>query len=184
MSKINNAIGVLGGSFDPPHIGHLKISKTSLKKLNLKKIYWTVTKKNPLKRKPFFSINERIKKCREISKKDKKIHVEYLDDKIKSSRTIKTLKYLIKKNKKSKVYLIIGSDNLIHFHKWFGWKKILKMCKLVIFPRKGFDIKAKKSKIMRVFKNKNIIFIKNQKIDISSTKLRKYYKKNIFNGSI
>jgi len=176
-AKYTNSIGILGGSFDPPHIGHLKISKASLKKLNLKKIYWIVTKKNPLKRKHFFSINERIKKCYDITRKDKKIHVEYLDDRIKSSKTIKTVKYLIKKNKKSKIYLIIGSDNLIHFHKWFGWKKILKMCKLVIFPRKGFDKKARKSQVMRHFKDKNIIFIKNKKIDISSTKLRKYYKK-------
>ena len=177
MPKINNAIGVLGGSFDPPHVGHLKISKIILKKLNLKKIYWIITKKNPLKRKPFFSINERIKKCRDITRKDKKIHIEYLDKKIESSQTIKILKYLIKKNKKSNIYFIMGSDNLIHFHRWSGWKKILKICKLVIFPRKGFDIRAKKSKIMRMLKKKNIIFIKNKKIDISSTELRKYYKK-------
>jgi len=54
MSKLNNTIGILGGSFDPPHLGHLKISKISLKKLNLKKIYWVITKKNPFKKKPFF----------------------------------------------------------------------------------------------------------------------------------
>ena len=177
MSKFNRGIGILGGSFDPPHIGHLKISKISIKKLNLKKIYWVITKKNPFKKKPFFSLNERIKRCQEMVKKDKKIHIEYLDDRIKSSRTIETLKYLRKKNKKNKIYLIIGSDNLVHFHKWFAWKKILEMCKLVVFSRKSFDKKASKSSIIRRFNNKNIIFIKNQKIDISSTKMRKYYKR-------
>ena len=110
-------------------------------------------------------------------KKDKKIHIEYLDDRIKSLRTIEALKYLKKKNKKSKIFLIIGSDNLIHFHKWFAWKKILQMCELVVFSRKNFDKKARKSPIIRSFKNKNIIFIKNQKIDISSTKIREYYKR-------
>ena len=104
MSKLNNTIGILGGSFDPPHLGHLKISKISLKKLNLKKIYWVITKKNPFKKKPFFSLNERIKRCQEMVKKDKKIHIEYLDDRIKSSRTIETLKYFRKKNKKNKYY--------------------------------------------------------------------------------
>ena len=176
MNKFNNAIGILGGSFDPPHVGHLKISKISLKKLNLKKIYWIVTKKNPFKKKTFFSLNERVRRCSNIVKKDKKIHVKYLDDKIKSSRTIKILKYFRSKNKNRKLYLIVGADNLIYFHKWASWKKILQICELVVFSRKGFDKKARKSAIIRYLKNKNIIFIKNKKIDISSTRLRKYYQ--------
>ena len=177
MSKFNRGIGILGGSFDPPHIGHLKISKISIKKLNLKKIYWVITKKNPLKKPPFFPINKRIAKCLDMVKKNKKIHILYLDDKIKSSKTIKTVQYFKRKNNKKKIYLIIGSDNLISFHKWFNWKKILQICELVVFSRKGFDRKARKSTIIRQFKYKNIIFIKNKKIDISSTKIKKYYKK-------
>ena len=55
-----NAVGILGGSFDPPHNGHIEISKISLKKLKLKKIYWIVTKKNPFKKKTFFSLKQRI----------------------------------------------------------------------------------------------------------------------------
>ena len=49
------AIGIFGGSFDPPHKGHVEISKISLKKIKLEKIYWIITKKNPFKKKPFFS---------------------------------------------------------------------------------------------------------------------------------
>ena len=49
-------IGILGGSFDPPHEGHVKISKISLKKIKLSKIFWVVTKQNPFKKKPFFSL--------------------------------------------------------------------------------------------------------------------------------
>ena len=47
-------IGILGGSFDPPHQGHIKITKIDLKKAKLKRIYWVITKKNPFKKKPFF----------------------------------------------------------------------------------------------------------------------------------
>ena len=55
MGKNNFAnIGILGGSFDPPHKGHLYISKKSIKLLNLKKVIWAITKKNPLKKSPFF----------------------------------------------------------------------------------------------------------------------------------
>ena len=167
----------MGGTFDPPHIGHLHISKQSLKKLKLKKIIWIITKKNPLKKKPLLDKNTRIKLSKKLVSGNKKILVKYYDDIVKSKNTVDLLKYLKKKNKKSKIFLIIGSDNLIHFHKWFAWKKILQMCELVVFSRKNFDKKARKSPIIRSFKNKNIIFIKNQKIDISSTKIREYYKR-------
>ena len=53
-------VGILGGSFDPPHMGHLKISKISIKKIGLNKVYWVITKKNPFKNKSFYSIKERI----------------------------------------------------------------------------------------------------------------------------
>jgi len=56
----NNKIGIFGGSFDPPHRGHLEISKIAIEKLSLNKLYWCVTKKNPLKKKTFFSLSERI----------------------------------------------------------------------------------------------------------------------------
>ena len=57
-------IGIFGGSFDPPHKGHVEISKISLKKIRLKKVYWIITKKNPFKKKPFFSLKERISKSK------------------------------------------------------------------------------------------------------------------------
>ena len=53
-------IGLLGGSFDPAHKGHLGISKIAIKKFKLKKIYWVIAKKNPFKNKTFYSLDERI----------------------------------------------------------------------------------------------------------------------------
>ena len=61
-------IGILGGSFDPPHKGHLYVSKQSLKRLKLKKVIWAITKKNPLKKSPFFSFSFRRKLCHKIIK--------------------------------------------------------------------------------------------------------------------
>ena len=179
MIKVKkSSIGIFGGSFDPPHIAHLKLSLISIKKLRLKKIYWLVTKKNPFKKKSFFSLNDRISKCKEITKQVKKITVLSLDKKLKSVNTIDTILYLKKKNKKSVLFLIIGSDNLISFHKWKKWKKIVELTQLVVFSRKGYDKKGKKSLINKYIDKNKIIFVKNRKLDISSTQLRKNLQKN------
>ena len=179
MAKNNfENIGILGGSFDPPHKGHLYVSKKSIKLLKLKKVIWAITKKNPLKKKPFFSFSLRRKLCNKIIKGQKKIQLKHYEDKIKSKTSIALIKYL-KKSFKYKIYFIIGSDNLVNFHKWKSYKELLKLCILVVFSRKGFDTKAKKSVIMKYLKSKNIKFFKNLKINISSTQIRS----KIINGS-
>ena len=169
-------IGLLGGSFDPPHKGHLGISKIAIKKLKLKKIYWVVTKKNPFKNKTFYSLDERIKYAKKISRSCKKITTIHLENIVKSPRSIDLINYFIKKEKISNIYFIIGSDNLIKFHKWKSWKKIVKLVKLVVFSRKGYDRKGMISIVAKYLKNK-IIFIKNKPFTISSTQLKS--QKNI-----
>jgi len=173
MIRSKKKIGLFGGSFDPPHQGHLRISKIAIKKLSLNELYWCITKKNPLKNKTFFSLKSRIKKSKLLTNKAQKIKVKYLEDKIKSRNSIDLIKYLHKKNKKTKFFLIIGSDNLINLHKWKNWKLLTKLIQIVVFSRKDYDIKAKKSVINR--KVKKIIFIKNKPINISSTQIRKKF---------
>ena len=170
-------IGLLGGSFDPAHKGHLGISKIAIKKLKLKKIYWVITKKNPFKNKTFYSLDERIKYAKKITKTQKNIQPIHIDKHIKSSRIIDVINYFIKKKKIKNILFIIGSDNLIRFHKWKSWKKIVKLVKLIVFSRKGYDRKGMKSMVVKNFKNK-IIFIKNNHIAISSSQLKSQTKSN------
>ena len=170
-------IGLLGGSFDPAHRGHLGISKIAIKKLKLKKIYWVITKKNPFKNETFYSLKERIKYAKKISRTQKKIQTVYLDNIIKSSRVIDVVNYFIKKKNIKNIYFIIGSDNLIRFHKWKSWKKIVKLVKLIVFSRRGYDRKGMKSMVVKNFKNK-IVFIKNKHIAISSSQLKSQTKSN------
>ena len=180
MSTLSEkTIGIYGGSFDPPHKGHVEISKISLKKLKLKNIYWIITKKNPFKKKTFFSLKERILKSKKTTKKYKKIKILYLEDKIKSSRTINVINYFRKIKKQKNLCLILGSDNLINFHKWTKWKKIVKLTKLVVFSRKGYDKKSKESFAVKYLNKKNIIYINNQLINISSSNIKKNYIKKL-----
>ena len=164
-------IGILGGTFDPPHKGHLYISKIALKKLKLKKILWIVTKKNPMKNKPYLKLKERIKLSKKITKKNKKIRVEYFDEKIKSTNTFNLLNY-IKKKKKADLFFLMGADNLKKFHKWKNWKQIPKLAKIVIFPRKNHTYNSIAADKLN---KKDLIYINSKLINISSSLIRKFW---------
>ena len=171
------SIGLLGGSFDPVHKGHLTISKITLKKIKLDKIYWLITKKNPFKKKVHFSLNQRVRLAKDATKNLNKIQVLYLDKIVKSSRSINLINYFIKIKKVNNIYFIIGSDILVELHKWKSWKKLIKLTKLIVFSRKGYDKKSMNSTVVKYLKKKNIIFVKNKPIDVSSSLIRNKLKK-------
>ena len=172
MLKVTNkSVGLLGGSFDPVHKGHVAISKIALKKIELDKIYWLVAKKNPFKRKAHYSIEDRVKLAKKATKNLNKIQVLYLDKVVKSSKSINLINYFIKKKVKD-IYFIIGSDILLELHRWKSWKKLVKLTNLVVFSRKGYDMKCKNSIVAKYLENKNITFIKNKHIVASSTLIR------------
>ena len=167
----NKTIGLVGGTFDPAHKGHIAITKIAIRKLKLSKVLWIVTKKNPLKLNPYYSLSQRLKKAKELTKGIKKIQVIHLDKRVNSSRSINIINYLVNRKQLKNIYFIIGADNLIDFHKWKDWKRLVKLTKLIVFSRKGYDRKGSKSTVTKYYKNK-ITFIKNRHIVISSTKLR------------
>ena len=125
----NKTIGLLGGTFDPAHKGHLAITKIAIKKIKLSKVLWIVTKKNPFKDKPYYSLHQRLKKAKKLTKGIKKIQVIHLDKRVNSSRSINIINYLVNRKKLKNIYFIIGADNLINIHKWKDWKRIVKLTK-------------------------------------------------------
>ena len=163
----------MGGTFDPPHKGHLYISKCAIKKLKLNKVIWAITKKNPFKKKPILNINKRIKLSKKITN-NKKIFVQYLDNIVKSSKTYNVLNYIKNRNKNAKLYLLIGADNLVKFHKWNNWKKIPNLASIAIFPRGKYSMKSFNPIIYKKLNKRNFIYIKMKKINISSTLIRKF----------
>ena len=94
MKSKKNKIGILGGSFDPAHKGHLAISKEALKKLKLKKIIWAITKKNPFKKLSNVDLLTRIKYCKKIIGKNSFIKVKFYEDIVKSNKTINLINYI------------------------------------------------------------------------------------------
>jgi len=172
-------IGILGGTFDPPHLGHLEISKFAARKLKLNSIIWAVTKKNPLKKKPMMSLKKRILLSRKIAQSLKKIKIKSYDNRIKSSETINLIKFLKNNEKNVKYYFLIGSDNLQNFHKWKKWREIPKLCRIAVFSRRGYVKNSLNSKAFKAFGKSNFLILKSKMVNISSSKLRKNYLKYI-----
>ena len=168
----NLKIGILGGTFDPAHKGHLKISRESKKKFRLNYIIWAITKKNPFKKKSVLNLSDRIKFCKKIIKKNKFIEVKYFEKKIKSNKTVKLINFLTK-NKKNKIYFLMGADNLINFHKWDKWKIISQKSIILVFDRHGYKKKSINSKTYKSLNKEKLKFIKFNKVNISSSQLRK-----------
>ena len=172
QSEIKDKIGVLGGSFDPPHKGHLAISVEAKKRYNLKKIIWAITEKNPFKNKSENSLYKRIKDCKKLTIKKKYIQIKFLEKVIKSNKTIDLINFL-KKSSNSEIYFIMGADNLINFHKWHKSKEISKKCNILVFDRQGYKRKSLKSKTYINKNPNNLEFIEFKKVNISSSQLRK-----------
>jgi len=181
-------IGLLGGSFDPPHKGHLYISLEAKKILNLDEIWWLVTPQNPLKINQPASYKERVKNCKMISK-NQPIKIREIEKKINSKYSYQTIKYLNNHYNNINFIWLMGADNLINFHKWQNAHKIFNEIPIVVFRRYGYNEKALKSSTSNFYKNfklksKNInikkfyklpawVIIQNKEIKISSTEIRK-----------
>ena len=126
-SEIKKKIGILGGTFDPAHKGHIKISIEAKKRYKLNQIIWAITKKNPYKSQSSLDLSKRINFAKKINYKNKFIKVRFYENIIKSNRTIDLIKYIKKKNKISKIYFIMGADNLIHFHQFVRYWYLIGM---------------------------------------------------------
>ena len=173
MNKKKTKIGILGGSFDPAHKGHLAISKEAIKRFKLKKIIWAITKKNPFKKISKYDLSTRIKLCKKIIKRKDFIEVRFFENKLKSNKTINLINFLTKDGKKE-IYFIMGADNLINFHKWYKWRDICDKCKILVFDRGGYKLKSLKSVAYQKMGDKTFDFITFKKVNISSSKLRKF----------
>ena len=165
-------IGILGGTFDPAHKGHLKISKQAKKIFKLKNIIWAITKKNPFKNESKSNLKNRIQFAKKLIGKNDYIKVRFYEKKIGSNKTVDLIKHLSKK-KNNEIYFIMGADNLINFHKWYKWKSIVKKCNILVFDRLGYKAKSLKSVTFNETNKKKLTFVNFNKVNISSSQLRK-----------
>lgn len=129
-------IGLLGGSFNPPHDGHLHISLAALRLLKLDAVWWLVSPGNPLKdpaqNAPYA---ERLDMCARMTAPHPRIVTSDLEDQLGTARTVETLSALLPRFPATDFVFLMGMDNSAQFHKWHRWQDIADMIALAHFPR-------------------------------------------------
>ena len=144
-------IGLLGGSFNPPHVAHRMISETALKRLGLDKVWWVVSPGNPLKqRSETAPLSERLKLCRAVATNPHIVITDFEAD-LPSPYTASTLAFLKARMPLVRFVWIMGADNLAGFERWQRWREIFTMVPVVVVDRPGWRLKALASKAARAF---------------------------------
>ncbi len=180
----NRTIGLLGGSFNPAHAGHLHISEYSLKALGIDQIWWLVCPQNPLKDTTNMAdYKERFASAIAVTKHNRHIFVSDIEKKLNTRYTYQTLCNLKKRYNGTNFIWLMGADNLAGFHKWQHWQRILKLMPIIVFDRSPYSFTSLASKTyirMRLFLNGNkqadvpyLNFIHLKRDPNSSTILRK-----------
>lgn len=145
------AIGLLGGSFDPPHAAHRLISETALKRARLDKVWWIVSPGNPLKRgSPPAPLAERMALCRATATNPHIVVTDFEAD-LPSPYTAATLAFLKARSPLTHFVWIMGADNLAKFHHWLRWREIFTMVPVLVVDRPGWRMKALASRAARAF---------------------------------
>jgi nicotinate-nucleotide adenylyltransferase len=167
-------IAIFGGSFDPIHVAHVIVVEEALKKLNIDMMIVVPTYLNPFKSSFYLNPETRFKLLKKVFKNFDKVQVcDYEINQQKTSYSIDTVDYLKNLYNPSKIYFIIGEDNLKSLDKWHEIDKLKELVEFVVASRKGFESEKAKE-----FKNLDV------NINISSTSLRdkidlKYIPKEI-----
>ncbi len=132
-------VGLLGGSFNPPHEGHLHISEVALKSLGLDAVWWLVTPGNPLKSKAGLpSVSERMKYCRSLVH-DRRIIVCDLESKFGTARTIDTVPRLIESFPYTDFVWLAGTEIAHEFHRWYKWRDLIRLLPFAFIGRPTVD---------------------------------------------
>ena len=127
-------IGILGGSFNPPHLGHVHISKVSLRMFDLGQIYWVFTKKNPFKKIGPSSFDDRVKETKKLVKSPN-IKLSPIEIRQNFHYSFQLLNFVQKRHRHLKFIWVMGEDNIIQFHLWKNWQWIANNVRIAVVAR-------------------------------------------------
>ncbi len=186
-TRPGQVIGLLGGSFDPPHAGHVHISREAIKRFGLDKLWWLVSPGNPLKKKGPAPMDMRMAAARKIMQHPK-VEISDFEAQAGTRYTAETLRALRSACPQVQFVWLMGADNLAQFHLWQDWQEIIESVPMGILARPGQRIPARTSRAARIYAHARLpgrqsqllgqlrapawCFVNVPMIAISSTRLR------------
>jgi nicotinate-nucleotide adenylyltransferase len=139
-------IGLLGGSFNPAHDGHIHASELALKQLQLDYVWWLVSPQNPLKpAEGMAGFENRLKRARSLARQ-RRIVVTGIEAQLGTSYTADTLRALHKRFPQLRFVWLMGSDNLVQLPRWRSWQNIFESVPVAVVARPGTALAARRSK--------------------------------------
>ena len=149
--RVGQRIGLLGGSFNPAHDGHLEISLLAISLLELDEVWWLVTPQNPLKSADGMTpLARRFHSAQDIAT-DHPIQVTDIEAELHTNFTAETLAALTDRYPEARFVWLMGADNLCQIHRWRDWSRIFHTVPVAVFARPTYSLRAEKSKAAQRF---------------------------------
>jgi nicotinate-nucleotide adenylyltransferase len=170
-------VGLLGGSFNPPHEGHLHISEIALRRLNLDCIWWMVTPQNPLKNKnETLRYQDRFDLCNRMTRRHPRIIVSDIEHQTGTIRTVETLRHLKKVFPATYFTLLAGSDIVFQLHHWRRWKELADLAPIVFIGRPPAADLVRNAPAREFFKGSSLWILSEPLHPASSSEIRKQFE--------
>lgn len=148
-------VGLLGGSFDPPHAGHVHLTREALKRLRLDQVWWLVSPGNPIKRNPPAPLAERIVASKAIMRHPR-VRVTDLEKGFGTRATADTLRELQKAYPLVRFVWLMGADNLAALHTWDRWPEIMARVPVAVLARPGQRMRALNSPAAKRYRREQV----------------------------
>jgi nicotinate-nucleotide adenylyltransferase len=151
MARPGQCIGLLGGSFDPPHAGHVHLTLRALRAFGLDRVWWLVSPGNPLKSEGPAPLDRRLAVARALMT-DPRVDVTGLESDLGTRYTAETLRRLCAVYPGVRFTWLMGSDNLASIHRWENWPGIFATAPVGVIARPGDPLSARLSRAARLFR--------------------------------
>ncbi len=145
-------VGLLGGSFDPPHLGHVHIAKVAKRKFGLDRVIWLVSPGNPLKAHAPAPLVQRLQACSDILGQTPYYTASDVETVLETRYTAETLSMLRQAHRDVSFTWLMGADNLRQFHKWENWKNIARTVPIGVVARPEQRVAARHSIAAKIFR--------------------------------
>lgn len=154
-ARPGRVIGLLGGSFDPPHAGHVHITREALKRFGLDSVWWLVSPGNPLKSHGPAPLERRMQAAHAIMQHPR-VYISDVEAQIGARYTAHTLAVLRAELPDVHFVWLMGADNMVQFHLWQDWRQIMETVPLGILARPGARLAARASVAARIYENARV----------------------------